>query len=49
MVSEKIRLNLEDIERLLLGEDPEEGIRYIDVNYFSNEVKLFIRKKERWS
>ena len=46
MVSEKIRLNLEDIERLLLGEDPEEGIRYIDVNYFSNEVKLFIRKKE---
>lgn len=46
MVSEKIRLNVNDIETLLLGEDPQEGIRYIDVNYFSNEAKLFIRKKD---
>lgn len=45
MLQEKQRLNLEDIENLLHGSDPTEGIRYIDVNTFSNEAKLFIRCK----
>ena len=46
MVTKKVRLNIEHIEKLLHGKDPEEGIRYIDANNFSPEVKLFIRKKE---
>lgn len=45
MIAEKKRLNIDDIEILLHGSDPEEGIRYIDVNYYSNEAKLFIRNK----
>lgn len=45
MISSKKRLTLESIENLLLGQDPQEGIRYIDVNYYSNEAKLFIREK----
>jgi len=39
------RLKIEDIESLLHGFDPEEGIRYIDSNNFSNEVKIFVRKQ----
>lgn len=46
MIGDKKRLNLESIENLLLGSNPQEGIRYIDVNYYSNEAKLFIRKKD---
>lgn len=45
MIGDKKRLNLESIENLLLGSNPQEGIRYVDVNYYSNEAKLFIRKK----
>jgi len=44
MKGELKRLKIEDIESLLHGFDPEEGIRYIDCNNFSNEVKIFIRK-----
>lgn len=46
MIGDKKRLNLESIENLLLGSNPQEGIRYVDVTYYSNEAKLFIRKKE---
>lgn len=44
MIQDKKRLSLETIEELLLGSDPTEGIRYVDVNYYSNKAKLFIRK-----
>lgn len=46
MLGNKIDLRLEDIENLLHGKDPEEGIRYIDANNFSPEVKVFIRRPE---
>lgn len=45
---EKVKpvLKISDIETLLNGKDPQEGIKYIDVSYYSNEAKLFVRKKE---
>lgn len=42
----KPTLKISDIELLLNGKDPQEGIKYIDVSYYSNEAKIFIRKKE---
>lgn len=33
-----------DIETLLNGYDPQEGLKYVDAGYYSNRVKLFYRK-----
>ncbi len=46
MKGNKIQINDKRIETLLNGRDPQEGIRYIDANNYSINVKVFYRKKQ---